>query len=105
VIRLAVGVWQAGRLKITAMRVDDLQFAIILAGIGLSGAYLRAELVLHRRMTALQRARELVQREVHAKRVHLEYGKMPQPVPLMQANAFQLVRVLARALRIYSRPR
>ena len=54
------------------MTLEDLPFAIILAGIGLSGAYLRAELVLHRRMTALQRTREIVQREVHAKRVHIE---------------------------------
>ena len=84
----------------SAVSIDDLLFAIILAGIGLSGAYLRAELILHRRMAALQRARELVRREVHAKRVRLEHNKMPQPVPSMQANAFQLVRVLARALRI-----
>jgi hypothetical protein len=82
------------------MRVDDLQFAIILAGIGPSVAYLRAVLVLHRRTTALQRATELVQREVHAKRVRLEYDKMPQPAPSIHANAFRLVRVLARALRI-----
>lgn len=87
------------------MSIDDLLFAIILAGIGLSGAHLRAELVLHRRMTALQRARELAQREVHAKRVHLEYEQMPQPVPSMQANALPLVRVLARALRIYIQER
>ncbi len=31
-----------------AMSLDDLLFAIITAGIGLSGAYLRAELLLHR---------------------------------------------------------
>jgi hypothetical protein len=84
----------------SAVSIDDLLFAIILAGIGLSGAYLRAELASHRRATALQRARELVQREVHAKRVRLGPNKMPQPVPSMRANAFQLVRVLARALRI-----
>jgi hypothetical protein len=81
--------------------IEDLLFAIILAGIALSGAYLRAELVLHRRTTALRRARELVQREVHAKRVRLGPNKMPtQPVPSIQANALPLVRVLARALRI-----
>jgi hypothetical protein len=85
--------------------IDDLLFTIILAGIGLSGAYLRAELDLHRRMTALQRARELLQREVHAKRVRLGHNEMSQPVPSMQANAFPLVRVLARALRIYIQER
>ena len=82
------------------MILDDLLFAIILAGMGLSGAYLRAELVLHRRMAALQRARELVQREVHAERVRIEPNKVLQPVPSIQANALPLVRVLARALRI-----
>jgi hypothetical protein len=83
------------------MSIDDLLFAIILAGIGLSGAHLRAELDLHRRTTTVQRARELLQREVHAKRVHLEHNKMPQPVSSIQANAFPLVRFLARALRSY----
>ena len=88
------------------MTLEDLLFAIILAGIGLSGAYLRAELVLHRRMTALQRTREIVQREVHAKRVHIEPNNMlAQPVPPIQANAFRLVRVLARALRIFIQER
>ena len=83
------------------MSIDDLLFAIILAGIALSGAYLRAELVLHRRATALRRARELVQREVHAKRVRLGPHKMPtQPVPSIGANSFPPVRVLPRALRI-----
>jgi hypothetical protein len=87
------------------MSLDDLLLAIILAGIGLSGAYLRAELILHRRTTVLQRARELVQREVHAKRVRLGPNKMPQPVPSIRANAFSPVRVLARALRIYIQER
>jgi hypothetical protein len=87
----------------SAVSIDDLLFAIIIAGIGLSGAYLRAELVLHRRTTTLQRARELVQREIHAERVRP--NKMPQPVPSIQANPFPLVRVLARALRIYIQER
>lgn len=88
------------------MSIDDLLFAIILAGIALSGAYLRAELVSHRRTTALQRARELVQREVRAKRVRLGHDKMTtQPVPSIQANAFPPVRVLARALRIFIQER
>ena len=88
------------------MIVDDCLFATIIAGIGLSGACLRAELVSHRRTTALQRARELAQREVHAKRVHIEPNKMyTQPVPSIRANVFPLVRVLARALRIYIQER
>ena len=87
----------------SAVSIDDLLVAIILAGIALSGAYLRAELVLHRRTTALQRARELVQREVHAKRVRLGQNDAPgqsRTIPGSIPNAFQLVRVLARALRI-----
>jgi hypothetical protein len=51
------------------MRIADLLIAIILAGVGLSGAYLRAELVLQRRMTAVQRGGELAQLELHTKRV------------------------------------
>jgi hypothetical protein len=38
------------------MIVDHCLFAIIIAGIGLAVGYLRAELVLHRKMTALRRA-------------------------------------------------
>jgi hypothetical protein len=87
------------------MSIDDLIFAIILAGIGLSAAYLRAELDLHRRTTALQRARELLQREVHAKRVRLGPNTMPQPVSSIRANALPPLRVLARALRIYIQER
>jgi hypothetical protein len=91
------------------MSIDDILIAIIMAGIGLSGAYLRAQLVLHRRTTALQRARELVQREVHAKRVRLAQNARPRqprtiPSPI-QARAPQTVRGLARALRIYVQER
>jgi hypothetical protein len=87
------------------VNIDDLLFAIILTGIGLSGAYLRAQLVLDGGTTALRRAREFVQREVHDGRVRLGRNAMPQPVPSMQANPFPLVRVLARALRIYIQER
>jgi hypothetical protein len=70
--------------------MDDLLTAIILAGIALSGAYLRAELVSHRRTTALQRARELVQREFHAKRVRLGPNKMPRSLfPRFRQNLFR----------------
>jgi hypothetical protein len=89
----------------SAMSIDDFLLAIIIAGIGLAVAYLRAELGLHRTTAAAERTRELAQREVHAKRVHLEYDKMPQPVPSMQEKAFRPVRVLARALRIYIQER
>jgi hypothetical protein len=102
---VATGVWPRRLAGVANMIVDDCLFATIIAGIGLSGAYLRAVLVLHRRTTALQRAKELVQREVHAERVRIEPNKILQPVPSIQANAFRLVRVLARALRIFIQDR
>jgi hypothetical protein len=46
------------------MIVDDLLFAIIFAGIGLSVAYVRSELLLHRRTVAFQRSRHLRYREI-----------------------------------------
>ncbi len=59
------------------MSLDDLLLAIIIAGIGLSIAYLRAELVLRQEFKAAERRKELA-----------------------QANPFQVMRVLVRALRI-----
>ncbi len=47
------------------MILDDLLIALIIAGMGISGAYLRAELLLHRRLTAVQRIRQLQQRQLH----------------------------------------
>jgi hypothetical protein len=51
--------------------VDDLLIAMIIAGIGLSGAYLRAECVLHRRFKAAERKKLIVQRELYAHRLPL----------------------------------
>jgi hypothetical protein len=48
--------------------IDDLLFAIILAGIGLSVAYLRAEYVSYRGFKATEHKKWIVQRELHAKR-------------------------------------
>jgi hypothetical protein len=89
------------------MILDDLLIAIIIAGIGLSGAYLRAELLLHRRMMAAHRQRELVQLELHIKIVRpWQNDTSRHTVPSsIQANLFQTVRVLARALRIYIQER
>ncbi|MGO9948140.1 MAG: hypothetical protein ACLPWG_14970 [Steroidobacteraceae bacterium] len=58
--------------------MNDLLIAIIIAGIGLSVAYLRAELLLHRRLTAVQRRREVLQRELHIKKVRSEQNDMPR---------------------------
>jgi hypothetical protein len=40
------------------MILDDLLFAVIIAGIGLSGAYLRAEYISHVSIGAAERRRE-----------------------------------------------
>ena len=89
--------------------MDNLLIAIIIAGLGLSGAYLRAELLLHRRLAAAERTRELAQREFYAKRVGLgqtEVSRQPRNAPSpIQANVLHLMRVLAHALRIYIQER
>jgi hypothetical protein len=85
------------------MTFDDLLFAIIIAGLGLSGAYLRAELLSHRRLTAAQRKSELLHLELHTNRVRLEKNGVstpPRAAPTSIPNDFQTARVLARALRI-----
>jgi hypothetical protein len=91
------------------MIFDDLLFAIIVAGLALSGAYLRAELLLHRKLMALQRIRELLQREIHTKRVSLAQNagpRQPRTIPSpIQARAPPTVRVSARALRIFVQKR
>ena len=51
------------------MILDDLLIAILIAGIGLSGAYLRAELSLHRRLKAAERRKELALRELQNPRL------------------------------------
>ena len=51
------------------MILDDLLMAIIMAGIGLSLAYLRAEYVFNRRSKAVARRDELILRELHANRL------------------------------------
>jgi hypothetical protein len=88
--------------------IDELLLMIIIAGTGLTVAYLRAEYVLHRRFKAAEREKLIVQRELHAKRVRLAQNGMPMlpaPVPSIRARAFQKVRVLARVLRIYIQER
>jgi hypothetical protein len=81
------------------MSIDDLLIAIIIVGVGVSCAYLRAELLLHRRTTALKRATELVRHELHSETAPLERNEISmQPVPAL--TVFQLMRDLARVLRI-----
>lgn len=46
------------------MILDDLLIAILIAGVGLSGAYLRAELVSHQKFKAAERKKQLFLREL-----------------------------------------
>jgi hypothetical protein len=82
---------------------DDLLFVMIITGIGFSGAYLRAEVLLYRRFKAAERRREALQRELHTKRVRPEQMDMsrrlrPQSSQI-QTNVFPAMRVLACVLR------
>jgi hypothetical protein len=81
--------------------IDEFLLMIILAGMGLTVAYLRAEYVLYRRFKAAEHQKWIVQRELHVNRVRLGHNKMPQPVLSIQTNASPLVRALARALHIF----
>jgi len=60
------------------MSLDDLLMAIIIAGLGLSGAYLRAELLVHRKFRAADRRAELALHEVRINRVRPEQHDMPR---------------------------
>ena len=87
------------------MILDDLLIVMIIAGIGLSVAYLRAEVFLYRRFKAAERRREALQRQLHIKRVRSEQIEMPgqqctDPSP-NQINVFPAMRGLARASRIF----
>jgi hypothetical protein len=53
----------------TAMSVDDLLIAIIIAGLGLSGAYLKAEYLSWRRYNAAQRKQQASLRAWHINRL------------------------------------
>jgi hypothetical protein len=85
--------------------MDDLQIAMIIAGIGLSIAYLRAELVVRQEFKAAERKKELALRELHItrpRREHTALLRQPSAVSWpVQTNPFQLVRVLVRVLRIF----
>ena len=54
------------------MSLDDLLIVIIIIGVGLSGAYLKAEYELHVRLRTAQRRTRLVLHDLHASRVRIE---------------------------------
>jgi hypothetical protein len=89
--------------------MDDLLITIIVAGIGLSIAYLRAELVVRQEFKAAERKKEFALRELHIRRPRREHTalfRQPSAVSWpVQTNPVQLVRVLVRALRIFIQER
>jgi hypothetical protein len=61
---------------------EDLLIALIIAGIGLSGVYVRAEYVLWRRNQAAERSKEVRLRELHCLR--LCHAENDVPVSIAQ---------------------
>ena len=88
---------------------DDLLVVMILVGIGLSGAYLRAEILSHLGFKAAERRREALQRELHNKGVRPEKMDMPSRLRTdpssIQTDIFATMRALARASCIFRRER
>jgi hypothetical protein len=73
------------------MSIDDLLLVIIIAGIGLSGAYLRAEMDFHRRMMAAQRDREIQHLELHTKRLRHGHDVCPRNRALFSRRFKQVI--------------
>ena len=67
------------------MDLDTLLIAIIMAGIGLAGAYLKAEYALHMKSKAADRSKELGLQDLHAARVRLEQNGIQVQVRLTRA--------------------
>lgn len=91
------------------MILDDLLFAIILAGIAFSGAYLRAEALSHLGFKAAERRREALERELHNKGVRHEqmdmHSRLRTDPSSIQTDIFATMRALARASCIFGRER
>jgi hypothetical protein len=64
------------------MSLDDLLFAIIVAGIGLSGAYLKAEYVLNRYFKTAEHKKLIALRELHTNR--LKSRQINRPVAALR---------------------
>ncbi len=84
------------------MSLDDLLIAIIIIGIGLSAAYLKAEYDAHIRRRTAERRTGIVP-DVHASRVRMEQNGMPVHVQIarapMQSPLSGTLRFLARHSR------
>jgi hypothetical protein len=57
--------------------IDEFLLMIIIAGIGLAVAYLRAEYVVHRRFKAAEHKKLIAQRELHANRLTFKQIDVP----------------------------
>jgi hypothetical protein len=79
------------------MSIDDILIAIIMAGIGFSGAYLGAELALHRRTTAAQRKMEAVQLELYTDRTRFGLNDMSRQPLQIQRNVFRRIGAVEHA--------
>src|SRR5277367_4353865 len=60
------------------MMIDEILLMIIVAGIGLSIAYFRAEYVLHRAIKAAEHKKLIVQHELHASRLTIRQIDVPR---------------------------
>ena len=82
------------------MHLDDLLFAIIIIGIGLSGVYLKAEYDLHVRRRTAERRTGIVLRDLHSSRVRVEQNGIPVHVRITrepaQPQLFRTTRFLTR---------
>jgi hypothetical protein len=84
------------------MSLDDLLIAIIIAGMGLSGVYLKAEYALHVRLKTAQRRTEGVLQALHTFQVRSEWSSVSVRIrtrALAQPPLFRTIGFLARNSR------
>jgi hypothetical protein len=86
------------------MIVDDFLLAMIIAGLALAGAYLRAEYALHLRSKTAGRTKERALYDLHAARVRLEWNEIPTHSRTArtpnQPQRFRPMSFLMRATRL-----
>jgi hypothetical protein len=86
------------------MIVDDFLLAMIIAGLALAGAYLRAEYALHLRSKTAERTKERALHDLHAARVRLEQNEIPVHARTARApnqpQRFRPMSFLVRASRL-----
>jgi hypothetical protein len=80
--------YAADRERMLAMAIDDVMIGIVVGGIGLSGAYIRAEYVSWREHRAAERRNGVTARELHAARLsRLHDDKLAPTVAQLQTFA------------------